>query len=331
MKRLAFAFALTTVFASTCAAHWWFLSKPVVAPSSTIVITQGDTLSKVASELSRQGLLGSPRLFTLFAQLAGADKRIRAGHYDVDGRLSPAQILALITSDRHKLYRVTVAEGLSSREILDAVQGHPEVRSELVGLSDPWFDSVYGALGGVEGWFFPDTYFFAAGTSDKDLFLRGLELMRQTLDEVWVNRDDIDTLATSYDALILASIIEKETGLDGERKAVSGVFHRRLKRGMRLQTDPTVIYGLGEAFDGDLRRRDLRDPGNQYNTYQIVGLPPGPIASPGRASLEAAVSPARGTALYFVADGRGGHVFSDTLAEHEQAVQNYLRILRESR
>ena len=331
MRRFASLVFVAALFATGYISHWWFFSKVSPTGASTIVITQGASLSTVAYELEQQGLLTSRKLFTLMAQLMGSDKRIRAGHYDVAGTLTPAEILALITSDRHKLYRLTVAEGLNSREILELVQAHPEVISELTGLADPWFDSVYGTLGGVEGWFFPDTYFFAAGTSDKELFLRGLSLMKQTLDEVWALREPVDALATPYDVLILASIIEKETGLDGERKAISGVFHRRLKLGMKLQTDPTVIYGLGEGFDGDLRRRDLRDPNNKYNTYQIFGLPPGPIASPGRASLEAAVSPATGSALYFVADGRGGHVFSDTLAEHEQAVQSYLRILRESR
>ena len=183
-------------------------------------------------------------------------------------------------------------------------------------------------MGGVEGWLFPDTYRFTANTSDKDIIAIAHNRMQNELDRAWQRRSENTQLKTPYEALIMASIIEKETSHAGERGEISGVFHRRLAQSMRLQTDPTVIYGIGEAFDGDITRAHLRDKGNIYNTYQHRGLPPTPIASPGRASLEAAVMPKEGTSLYFVADGRGGHVFSDTLAQHQQAVRAYLQKLR---
>jgi len=211
---------------------------------------------------------------------------------------------------------------------MDLIQSQLELEQSLTGIDDPWILARFESVGGVEGWLFPDTYRFAANTSDKDIIALAHNRMQNELDRAWQRRSDDTQLKTPYEALIMASIIEKETSHAGERGEISGVFNRRLAQSMRLQTDPTVIYGIGEAFDGDITRAHLRDKRNVYNTYQHGGLPPTPIASPGRASLEAAVMPEDGTSLYFVADGRGGHVFSDTLEQHQQAVRAYLKKLR---
>jgi UPF0755 protein len=174
-----------------------------------------------------------------------------------------------------------------------------------------------------EGWFLPETYLFVRGDSDLDLLRRAHHAMRVALAEAWASRSADSPLESPYELLVLASIVEKETALEQERGQIAGVFSRRLQRGMRLQTDPSVIYGLGEAFDGDIRRRDL-EADTPYNTYTRHGLPPTPIAMPGRASLQAAARPADGAALYFVADGNGGHTFSATLAEHQAAVKRLM-------
>ena len=207
--------------------------------------------------------------------------------------------------------------------MMEAVRHHPKIQQTLEGLSDA---EIMDRLGhpdeNPEGRFFPDTYHFPRGTTDVVFLQRAYATMARRLDEAWRQRAPDLPLKTPYQALILASIIEKETGLPEERPAIAGVFIRRLRKGMRLQTDPTVIYGLGESCDGELRRRDLRRD-TPYNTYVHKGLTPTPIALPGAGSLRAAVNPAPGDALYFVATGNGGHVFSNTLKEHNRAVRKY--------
>lgn len=306
---------------------WW--NRPIpLAEDYRFVVVEGATLSSISRELAGLGLIDYPVLLARAGRTLQVDRRIHAGHYLIEPGISPKGLLQLLGSGDTLLSKLTIPEGLTARQIMDLIQSQLELEQSLTGIDDPWILARFESVGGVEGWLFPDTYRFAANTSDKDIIALAHNRMQNELDRAWQRRSDDTQLKTPYEALIMASIIEKETSHAGERGEISGVFNRRLAQSMRLQTDPTVIYGIGEAFDGDITRAHLRDKRNVYNTYQHGGLPPTPIASPGRASLEAAVMPKDGTSLYFVADGRGGHVFSDTLEQHQQAVRAYLKKLR---
>ncbi len=307
--------------------YWW--NRPIpLAEDYRFVVVEGATLSSISRELAGLGLIDYPVLLARAGRALQVDRRIHAGHYLIEPGISPKGLLQLLGSGDTLLSKLTIPEGLTARQIMDLIQSQLELEQSLTGIDDPWILARFESVGGVEGWLFPDTYRFAANTSDKDIIALAHNRMQNELDRAWQRRSDDTQLKTPYEALIMASIIEKETSHAGERREISGVFNRRLAQSMRLQTDPTVIYGIGEAFDGDITRAHLRDKRNVYNTYQHGGLPPTPIASPGRASLEAAVMPKDGTSLYFVADGRGGHVFSDTLEQHQQAVRAYLKKLR---
>lgn len=306
---------------------WW--NRPIpLAEDYRFVVVEGATLSSISRELAGLGLIDYPVLLARAGRTLQVDRRIHAGHYLIEPGISPKGLLQLLGSGDTLLSKLTIPEGLTARQIMDLIQSQLELEQSLTGIDDPWILARFESVGGVEGWLFPDTYRFAANTSDKDIIALAHNRMQNELDRAWQRRSDDTQLKTPYEALIMASIIEKETSHAGERGEISGVFNRRLAQSMRLQTDPTVIYGIGEAFDGDITRAHLKDKRNVYNTYQHGGLPPTPIASPGRASLEAAVMPKDGTSLYFVADGRGGHVFSDTLEQHQQAVRAYLKKLR---
>ena len=307
--------------------YWW--NQPIhLTEDHRLVVAEGATLSSISRELAGLGLIEYPVLLARAGRVLQVDRGIHAGHYLIEPGISPKGLMQLLASGDTLLSKLTIPEGLTARQIMDLIQSQAELEQSLTGIDDPWILSRFESVGGVEGWLFPDTNRFAANTSDKDIIAIAHNRMQNELDRAWQRRSENAQLKTPYEALIMASIIEKETSHAGERGEISGVFHRRLAQSMRLQTDPTVIYGIGEAFDGDITRAHLRDKGNIYNTYQHRGLPPTPIASPGRASLEAAVMPKEGTSLYFVADGRGGHVFSDTLAQHQQAVRAYLQKLR---
>lgn len=307
--------------------YWW--NQPIhLTEDYRLVVAEGATLSSISRELAGLGLIEYPVLLARAGRVLQVDRGIHAGHYLIEPGISPKGLMQLLASGDTLLSKLTIPEGLTARQIMDLIQSQAELEQSLTGIDDPWILSRFESVGGVEGWLFPDTYRFAANTSDKDIIAIAHNRMQNELDRAWQRRSENTQLKTPYEVLIMASIIEKETSHAGERGEISGVFHRRLAQSMRLQTDPTVIYGIGEAFDGDITRAHLRDKGNIYNTYQHGGLPPTPIASPGRASLEAAVMPKEGTSLYFVADGRGGHVFSDTLAQHQQAVRAYLQKLR---
>ena len=307
--------------------YWW--NRPIpLAEDYRFVVVEGATLSSISRELEGLGLIDYPVLLARAGRALQVDRRIHAGHYLIEPGISPKGLLQLLGSGDTLLSKLTIPEGLTARQIMDLIQSQLELEQSLTGIDDPWILARFESVGGVEGWLFPDTYRFAANTSDKDIIALAHNRMQNELDRAWQRRSDDTQLKTPYEALIMASIIEKETSHAGERGEISGVFNRRLAQSMRLQTDPTVIYGIGEAFDGDITRAHLKDKRNVYNTYQHGGLPPTPIASPGRASLEAAVMPKDGTSLYFVADGRGGHVFSDTLEQHQQAVRAYLKKLR---
>lgn len=336
LRRLLLAGAVLALLAVATAAAvawsaWRELNTALALPADGLMleIPAGASLGGTAADLSRRGVLDRPRLLSIYARLTGAATRIQAGEYWLAAGTTPISLLAKLVAGEVYLHRLTIVEGWRFADLIEALKNHPAI--DAAGLDAA---AVMAALGEPElhpeGQFLPDTYRFAKGTAALELLGQAHAALQAALSDIWARRAADIALETPYQALILASIIEKETALATERALISGVFHRRLQRGMRLGTDPTVIYGLGDAFDGDLRRRDLsRD--TPYNTYTRRGLPPTPIALAGRAAIEAAVAPADGDALYFVAtgDGDGSHRFSASLEEHNQAVRDFLRRSRE--
>ena len=302
---------------------------PVTEPGIIFEVPAGAPLVTVTRSLAERELLPSPRLLYWYARLRGDATRIRAGEYEVSPGVTTIGLLDKFIAGEVYLHRFAIVEGWRFSELTNALAAHPAIESDTLADTD-----VMAALGrpGVhpEGQFLPDTYSFPKGTAALELLAWAHGDLRARLEEAWSRRGPEVALASAYEALILASIIEKETALASERPLISGVFHRRLQRGMRLQADPTVIYGLGDDFDGDLTREDLnRD--TPYNSYTRNGLPPTPIALPGGAAIDAAVAPAPGETLYFVATGEsdGSHYFSTTLEEHENAVRRYVEALSE--
>jgi len=289
----------------------------------TYVIKKNVSLSRIATDLSHRGLLSHPRYFVWLARWKNEDDKIQAGEYEITSTLSPRDFLDMIVVGKVIQHEVTLIEGWTFDQFRRALDENADLRHETKGLP---VDELMALLGWPgehpEGRFLPETYSFVKGSSDADLLRRAHRAMDETLAREWSQRAKDLSLSTPYQALILASLIEKETGLSEERPRISGVFNRRLRKGIRLQTDPSVIYGLGQSFDGNLRRRDLRSD-TPFNTYLHFGLPPTPIALPSAASIHAALHPDSGKALYFVARGDGGHQFSETLAEHLKAVQRY--------
>lgn len=308
-----------------CASLAYYAYSPLTPEKLPLEFTlnQGSSLSAVARQFERDGLLDSPRLFVAFARLLGRAGQIKAGVYQLDQAVSRMELLTMITRGNVSTSRVTIIEGWSFRQLRDALDASPHLRHDTQGLSDSEILQRIGAFEAhPEGLFLPETYYVAAGSSDIQLLKVAYHLMQQRLDEAWQARSPNLPLETPYQALILASIVEKETGTPGDRPMIAGVFVNRLRIRMMLQTDPTVIYGMGAQFDGNLRRRDLtRD--TPYNTYTRGGLPPTPIAMPGRAALQAALHPASTDALYFVARGDGSSHFSSNLNAHNRAVNRY--------
>lgn len=288
-------------------------------------IRQGSGLRGAAQQLQAAGVLRAAWRLEALGRLLGAGSRIQAGHYELGGALSPYALLRRITSADFRQDKLTIVEGWSFAQLRAALDAHPALRHDSRGMDDAELARRLEISPPLpEGQFFPDTYFFVAGSSDIAVLQRARRVMQTQLDALWAARADGLPLESPYAALILASIVEKETGRAEERPLIAAVFLNRLRVGMRLQTDPTVIYGLGEAFDGDLRRRDLERDG-PFNTYTRSGLPPTPIAMPGAAALAATLHPASSRALYFVARGDGSSKFSESLAEHERAVTQYQR------
>lgn len=295
-------------------------------PSAGIDMTvpNGASLIGMAEQLESAGLIKHAWLWVLDARRRGLTAQIKAGEYRLTLGMTAEDVLQQWVSGEVLTYSLTVPEGYSFAQMRQVFNNSTLLQHQTIEWSDEKLMAELGMPGQhPEGMFMPNTYRFARGTSDLVLYKQALKLMQQTLNAAWEQRDADLPYATAYDALIMASIIEKETGVASERREVAGVFVRRLRKPMRLQTDPTVIYGLGDRYKGDIKRVHLREA-TPYNTYVINGLPPTPIALPGKASIEAAVHPAEGTALFFVADGKGGHTFSDTLKQHQAAVRRYL-------
>ena len=291
--------------------------------SSVFLIRSGSNIKSIAQDLAREKIIDDPWLFILLAKVRGLETRVRAGEYHIEAGISADELLEKFTQGNAIQYKLTIIEGWTFRQMLTAIAEDPVIENTLKGKSDAEIMSILGlADQHPEGLFFPDTYRFPKGTSDVDFLKRAYQVMQNHLEREWGKRAPDLPLKSSYEALTLASIIEKETGAGFERPMIAGVFIERLKRKMLLQTDPTIIYGLGESFDGNIRRRDLKKD-TPYNTYLHAGLTPTPIALPGLQSIHAALNPAETDALYFVSRGDGTHQFSATLKEHNAAVRRY--------
>ena len=324
LKRIA---VLVVMLAALCAA--WFgvfaWSDIKIAAPLQFTLKQGSSLRSATRQMQAAGVIQSPLQFELLARLYGAAGRIQAGNYEIEGSLTPLELLAKITSGERGQDQVTLIEGWTFAQIRALLDAHPALKHDTRGVADSEIAARLGiSEASPEGWLLPDTYYFVNGTSDIAVLLRAHRALQVQLDQLWNARAEGLPYENPYQALILASLVEKETGRPSERPMIAAVFVNRLKRGMLLQTDPSVIYGLGVAFDGNLRKRDLLADG-PYNTYTRVGLPPTPIAMPGLAALTAALNPAPSDALYFVARGDGTSQFSASLAEHERAVTKYQR------
>lgn len=292
-------------------------------------VSEGSSLRAVAEKLAQAGIVEHPLAFVLLGRVQGRAAQIKAGDYEVRQAISPAELLQKIATGDVAQRSITFVEGWTFRDMRKALDSHEALRHETMSLSDRQILELVGAEEShPEGLFFPDTYQFSKGSSDVAVLKRAYANMKTHLAEQWAKRPADVPFRDPYEALIFASIVEKETGADRDRPLVAAVFSNRLRLNMLLQTDPSVIYGLGETFDGNLRKRDLLADG-PYNTYTRPGLPPTPIAMPGLASLQATFEPARSAALYFVSRGDGTSEFSETLTEHNRAVTKYQKTPRQ--
>ncbi len=306
------------------AAAAFYLLAPISLPPLPLSFTlEEGSLTHAAGQMQKEGILKHPFPFVLLARAMGKASSVKAGNYEIDHVLNPIQLLYKITGSDFTQSRITLVEGATFGEIRRELDQDPDLGHDAGKLSDKAILSMLGAPeSSPEGLFFPDTYYFAKGQSDLSILKRSYLMMQKRLGKEWQNRAAGLPLSDPYQALTLASIVEKETGK--ERAMVAAVFLNRLKIGMKLQTDPTVIYGLGERYDGNLRKKDLLED-QPYNTYTRPGLPPTPISMPGLKSIDAVLHPADSKALYFVAKGDGTSYFSNSLAEHNKAVNRYQR------
>lgn len=304
---------------------------PVQGEKQFVSINAGDNYSRLIDRLARQHKVHFPWVLKIYQKLMIHDT-LKAGVYEIKRGMSVRQVLSMMSNaDNAQMSRILVIDGTTFKQLLEKLRKDPLIEKTVVNLPE---DQMVQALGipysNLEGLFAPNTYFYNKGESDKKILLDLYQHQMENLNAAWANRDPNLPYKNKYEALIMASIIEKETSLNSELNQVAGVFIRRLQQGMRLQTDPTVIYGMGDKYTGKLTKDDLRTP-TAYNTYTMAGLPPTPIALPGKKAIEAAMHPDHSDNVYFVATGNGGHKFSATLAEHNQAVQQYLAVLREKK
>lgn len=318
---------MLVLIAIVALAGWviYFAKQPITLPvaSQDLVLKHGSSLRGIAQQMVREGVLAEPWTFMLLVRAQGLAGEIKAGNYELHEGMTNYDLFLMITDGITSQRSITFIEGWTFRQMREALNRHEDIRHLSIPMTDEEILRQIGATERVaEGLFFPDSYFFDSGMSDLDILKRAYETMQRKLAKSWETRVPGLPYRTPYDALIMASIVEKETGRASERPMIASVFLNRLKLGMRLQTDPTVIYGMGENFDGNLRKRDLLSDG-EYNTYTRAGLPPTPIAMPGIAAIEAALHPAQSKALYFVGKGDGSHAFSATLNEHNRAVHRY--------
>lgn len=304
---------------------FYFANKPIslAAPEVELDLKAGSSLRSVSHQLVQHGILSEPWSFMLMVRALGKAGEIKAGNYLIEDGITPYQLFLILTEGSTKQSSITFIEGWTFRQMREVLNRHEDVKHVTMAYTDEQIMQEIGAKERFpEGLFFPDTYYFSKGMSDKEILKRAYDSMQAKLAEAWQQREPGLPYQSPYEALIMASIVEKETGQAGERPMIAGVFLNRMRLGMRLQTDPTVIYGIGEQFDGNLRKQDLLTD-TPYNTYTRIGLPPTPIAMPGQAAINAALHPAKTKALYFVGKGDGSHVFSGSLNEHNRAVTRY--------
>lgn len=331
MRKSLLKLSLLAVLLGGAAVAWGFLQYQKFLETTvfddfplTLEIKKGSYFGDFINQLQSRQANGATWQWRLLAKLNPDKVMIKAGEFELNDAMTPVQLLDYISSNQVKTYSYTLVEGLQWREI------KPQLleRWPSLNLEDKFLQQELN-LGEVslEGQFLPETYQFTKSEDGLSVLRRANRELQAELQLAWQQMDKSLPIKTPYELLILASIIEKETALDSEREQISGVFHRRLQKNMKLQTDPTVIYGLGESYRGNITKTHLQTD-TEYNTYTRKGLPPTPIAMPGAASIRAAANPAAGSALYFVADGQGGHTFSDTYQQHQQAVKNYLRQLK---
>lgn len=327
-----FLLAVAAVIGSYAGAHWWYHKGSTVAVTAyaeeevLFTVPRGSNPRRIAQELEAQGLVPHANLNELTFRFFQRGARVQAGVYAIHNDDTAAQIWERISAGRQHLFSITFVEGSEFKQWQQQISEHdyitvenPKLTAELLAEQLTTNEHTH-----IEGLLFPDTYRFYAGTSDTQLYRQAYLRMQSTIAEIWELRDRSVPVATPYEALILASIIEKETGAVAERPLVASVFVNRLRTGMRLQSDPTIIYGLGDAYRGVIYRSDIQQT-TPYNTYRINGLPPTPIAMPGRAAIAATLEPVESDYYYFVSKNDGTHVFSRTLAEHNRAVQRYQR------
>ena len=324
-------FALLALAAAAAAiGYWWIAVRPLPLPQDpyNFTVRAGAPLRAVAYDLTAAGVLPAHWLLVGLARLRGVDRMIKAGNYEVSYGTTLAGLLAKLTQGDVTQTSFTIVEGWTIRDLREALRNADAIVKQVSDLPEADLMAKIGASEKqAEGWFFPDTYFFAAGATDASILVRAHRLMRARLDAAWETRAPGLPLTSAYEALILASLVEKETGRAADRPLVASVFVNRLRQGMKLQTDPSVIYGIGEHFDGNLKRRDL-DRDQAFNTYTREGLPPTPIALPSQSSLDAVLHPPRTPYLYFVSRGDGSSEFSANLTEHNRAVAKYQRGVR---
>lgn len=321
LKKIAVATGvLATVMA---AALYWTGHRRLNPGDESYVVTAGTSLRSFAQELRARGVLSDTYSFLWLARLQGRSRDLKAGEYRFRSGITPLELLEQVTTGRVVEYPLVLIEGWTFKQFMQAVNDAPKLKHSLQGLKT---DEIMRVLGypGVhpEGRFYPNTYYYSLGDSDVALLRQAYKRMEAYLQSAWLQRDPHLPMATPDEALTLASIVEKETGRAEERPLIAGVFVNRLRRGMKLQTDPTVIYGMGERYRGNIRLQDLQRP-TPYNTYVHKGLPPTPIAMPGKGAIDATLHPAPTQALYFVSRGDGSHVFSETLQAHNEAVIKY--------
>jgi UPF0755 protein len=305
---------------------YWEVDQPLRLKTTPLEfnLAPGSSTKQAAQQVIEAGVELRPWLFVWLARLTHSDTKIKAGSYELEAGLTTRSLLMMLTRGDVTQAELTIIEGWNIRQLREALNQHPDLRHDSQGLSDKELMAKLGLndFPHLEGLFFPDTYSFAKRSSDLAVLKRAHRAMLKQLNFEWAKRRNGVPLTSAYEGLILASIVEKETGRGSDRPNIASVFHNRLRTGMRLQTDPTVIYGIGPTFDGNLTRHDLTED-TPYNTYTRAGLPPGPIAMPGQASLRAAMQAPITPYYYFVARGDGSSAFSRSLDEHNRAVQKY--------
>jgi UPF0755 protein len=303
---------------------WKAYTEPLTFPSPyAFDVRAGSTLTAVARELGAAGVLRQPIALIALGRVRGVDRTIKAGSYEIESGITMPELLAKLTQGDVTQMSFVIVEGATFGDVKRALRGNADVKNTVLDLPDAELMARLGAAGGSpEGRFFPDTYFFPAGSTDVSILNRARKAMDTRLAATWEQRATDLPFTTPYEALILASIVEKETGKAVDRPLIASVFVNRLRKGMRLQSDPTVIYGMGQRFDGDLRKRDLESD-TPFNTYTREGLPPTPIALPSQAALDATLNPPVTDYLYFVARGDGMSKFSSSLIEHNRAVTRF--------